>query len=406
MKAFHEENPGGVTGAEMVVGILPWDESKSINLSTEKIDEGLCEFFPDRKSVIISCNDHSDSSTPRAFLEVKTKAPKIYLTPPEGGQRKGNNLRNLLRKAVQLGAKAIVVVNADPRSVTPRWIKNLGDPLFRSFAFVSPLYLHHRYEGTMTSNVVYPLIRMLYGRRLRQPTGGDYACSGELARLCLEDDLWDGQTSQLDVDILMITLAITHGVPICQSFMGQPKVGEPKDPAADLGPRWNQVLGTIFTLMDRHAERWHTIKWSKPTAIFGFGQAETEMIPEIRLSKERIYARFAEGMENKTEQWKAILAPEVFSKLREVADIDLEHFDFPTEIWAKILFHYAIAFRRAKNQTETLLKSLEPLYYGRVLGYVNKVEIMSTRQAEQYVEDQCLVFEETKPYLIRRWDEA
>jgi hypothetical protein len=106
------------------------------------------------------------------------------------------------------------------------------------------------------------------------------------------------------------------------------------------------------------------------------------------------------------DQWRSALAPEVFSKLSEVSGLAPEQFDFPTELWAKILFDYASDFRRGNPGTDSSLDSLQPLYYGRVLSYVNKVEAMSTQQIEEYVEDQCLIFEETKPYLVRRWSDG
>lgn len=404
MNEFYEENPSNVKDAEIVVGILSQNEAKLIAFPTEKAAEGLVQFFPDQKCVIVNCDNHLDGGTRKAFLRVKTEVPKIYLSTPGGG--KGRNLRNLFRKAVELNANAIIIVDADPLNITPRWIKNLGGPLFQNFGFVSPLYLRHRFEGTITNNILYPFIRALYGRRVRQPMGGDFGFSGQLARIYLEDRLWDDRVAQFGIDIWMITLAITHGVPICQSFMGQAKVQKSKDPVADLGPMFNQVVGTIFRMMDHYSKKWTTVKWSKPTAIFGFGQGEREMIPDMSINKEGLYSRFTEGVENMIDRWKAVLAQEVFSKLTEVADIRANRFDFPTELWAKILFDYAIAFRREADKADLLLDSLQPLYYGRVFSYVNKVETMSTRQAEGYVEDQCLIFEETKPYLIRRWEDG
>jgi hypothetical protein len=403
MNEFHEENPKHVKDAEIVVGILPPNDTRLVTSPIERVDEGLIQFFPDRKAAIIGCNDHSGDRIQEAFLDVKTKVPKIYLSTPKEG--KSNNLRNLSGKALDLGAKAIIV-SADPMSITPPWIRNLGEPLFRNFGYVSPLYLRHRFEGNVTNNIAYPLTRALYGRRVRQPIGGDFGFSDHLARLCVDDTLWDERNSRFGIDIWMITLAITEGVPICQSFMGQPKMNEPKDPAADLGPAWNQVVETIFIMMGRYAERWCAIKWSKPTAIFGFGQGAMEVAPEMEVSKKKLYSRFAKGVKDTIDQWKAVLAPEVFIKLTEVAAINTDRFDFPTELWAKALFDYAIAFRSGKEKPNILLESLQPLYYGRVLSHVNKVENMSTQQAEGYVEDQCLVFEETKPYLIRRWNEA
>lgn len=403
MTEIYEENPENVKNAEIVVGIPSYNEAKLIHFPTQKASEGLIQFFSNRPSVIVNCDNHSSDGTREAFLGVKTEVPKIYISTPEGIKGKGNNLRNLFKKAIDLKAKAIVVVDADLKSITPRWIKNLADPLFRHFGFVAPLYVRHRFDGTITNTIAYPLTRALYGRRVRQPIGGDFGFSNQMAQIYLKSEIWEDRISQFGIDIWMITLAINKNIPICQSFMGRPKVHKPKDPAADLGPMFSQVVGTIFGLMDQYTNKWRRVRWSKPTAIFGFGLGETELPPDMTVSKKKLHNRFTEGIENIVDQWKVILAEEVFSKLTEVADIAADRFDFPTQLWAKILFDYAIAFRKGDMKVDLLLDSLQPLYYGKVLSFVNKVETMSTQQAEECVEDECIIFEETKPYLIERW---
>jgi len=405
MTEVYEENPEKVKRAEIVVGIPSYNEAQMIYFPTQKAGEGLAQFYPDRSSVIINCDNHSSDGTREAFLGVRTEVPKIYISTPEGVKGKGNNLRNLFKKAVDLKAKAIVVVDADLKSITPRWIKNLADPLFTGFGFVAPLYVRHRFDGTITNTIAYPLTRALYGRRVRQPIGGDFGFSGQLARIYLEKEIWQDRISQFGIDVWMVTLAINHNTRICQSFMGRPKVHKPKDPAADLGPMFNQVVGTVFGLMDHYRDKWRRVRWSKPTAIFGFGLGETEMPPEMTINKGRLYTRFAEGATEMVDQWKTVLSPEVFSKLIEVADIPEDRFDFPTELWAKILFDYALACRKGDEKADLLLDSVQPLYYGKVLSFANKVETMSTQQAEEHVEDECIIFEEAKPYLIRRWDD-
>jgi hypothetical protein len=403
MTKYHEENPGKVKDAEIVVAIPSHNGTAGITVPTTIVDEGLVEFFPDRTSVIVTCDSESNHGTRQAFFGMKTAVPKIYISSPAPVRGKGNNLRNLFRKAVELNAQAVIIVNEEKSNITPRWIKNLGDPLFANFGFVSPLYLRHRFEGSLARILAYPLTRSLYGRRVREPMGGDVGFSGRLARLFLEETLWDDRISQFGIDIWMTTLAMTQEVPICQSFMGRPTGQTSEDPAADLGILFNQVAGTIFKMMDCHTSRWKPVKWSKPTAISGFGQGDMETIPDISIQKGRLYARFTEGLENLMDRWKTVLTQEVFSKLTEVSDIVAERFDFPTELWAKVIFDYATAFRREGNGVEQLLDSLQPLYYGKVLSYINKVETMSIQQAEEYVEEQCLVFEETKPYLLSSW---
>ena len=60
---------------------------------------------------------------------------------------------------------------------------------------MAPLYARHKYDGTITNTVTYPLTRALYGHRIRQPIGGDFGVSGDLVRHYLEAGRLDRRTS-------------------------------------------------------------------------------------------------------------------------------------------------------------------------------------------------------------------
>ena len=118
-------------------------------------------------------------------MQTATKTPKVYLSTEEGSKGKGNNLRNLFSKAVELAAKAVIVVDADLRSITPLWIRNLGEPLFEEYHFVSPLYVRHKYDDMITNNVAYPFTLSL----VRPPSpsahrGGLRIFRGTRSHLC------------------------------------------------------------------------------------------------------------------------------------------------------------------------------------------------------------------------------
>ena len=82
-----------------------------------------------------------------------------------------------------LGAKAIVCVDADLISITPEWIKYMAEPILtEGVDYLAPLYSRHKYDGTITNNICYPLIYGIFGRNIRQPIGGDFALSDRLAR--------------------------------------------------------------------------------------------------------------------------------------------------------------------------------------------------------------------------------
>ncbi|MCF8034482.1 MAG: glycosyltransferase family 2 protein [Desulfarculaceae bacterium] len=403
-EAHLEENPQNITSAEMVVAIPSYREAKLIGYPTTQAAQGLKRYFGDKSCVIINCDNNSDDGTKEAFFEADTEdVPQIYISTPPGVRGKGNNFHNLFRKVVELGAEAVVVVDADLKSITPQWIRHLGEPLFNDFGYVAPLYVRHKYDGTITNAIAYPFTRALYGRRVRQPIGGDFGFSGELARIYLASPTWTEAVSQFGIDIWMTTLAMNNNVPICQAFMGRPKIHKPKDPGSDLGPMFSQVVGTIFDLMRHSAGYWMRVKWSKPTSIYGFGLGEVEMPPPVKVTQEKLAENFSLGMGTYREAWQEILTEPIFAKVEEVAGLPEDMFDFPTQTWAKLLFDYAVAYNKGVMDSQALLDSLIPLYFGKTLSYVRKTERMSVQQAEEYIETECMVFEETKPYLVDHW---
>src|SRR3989337_2720274 len=123
-------------------------------------------------------------------------------------------------KAVELNAEACCGVDADLRSITPEWIELLLSPVIRKcFDFVAPLYSRHKYDGTITNSIVYPVTRTLYGRRVRQPIGGEFGFSGKMAEFYVSQDVWESHVARLGVDIWMTTEAIANDFKVCQTFL-------------------------------------------------------------------------------------------------------------------------------------------------------------------------------------------
>lgn len=401
MKAV-EENPQGVTSADLVIGIPSYNEAEWISIPTTQADNGLSKFFRDRRAVIINCDNSSPDNTRQAFMATTTRTPKIYLSTPEGVKGKGNNLRNLFGKVRELSAKAVVVLDADLRSITPQWIRNLAGPLFEGFQYVTPLYARHKYEGIATKIIVYPMTRALYGRRVRQPVGGEFGFSGELAEAYLEADSWSDSVAHFGIDIWMTTIAMRSRVPVIQSFMGSPKIHTMKDSPTDPGPLFRNLIGTMFELMGLYQDFWKDVKWSRPTAVYGIG-TEPEVPPPMELDVKVLWQEFTSGFHRFAELYKECLQDQTSIKLQEVSELPSEGFEFPTSLWAKVLYDFAYAYRKKIVPPDDLISSLIPLYHGKTLSFALETEAMNAQQVEETIEDHCLQFERTKPYLMERW---
>lgn len=400
---LEEINPDKVKEADLVVGIPSNREADLIAHPTRQASQGLVQYFPTKRSVIINCDNDSPDNTRDAFLKTPTQVPKVYLSTPSGVAGKGSNLRNLFRKAIELDAKAVVVVDADLKSITPEWIKHLAEPLFGGYSFVTPLYVGHKYNGTLTNGIAYPLLRALYGRRIRQPVGGECGFSGSLAGVFLHSDLWDERVAHFGIDAWMTTLAVNSGLPCCQAFTGSPKIHRTKDREGGLGTMFQQVVGTLFSLMARFDGFWLRVKYSKPTAIHGIGCREWDIRPRVDVDGERMILGFHEGFDTYGPLWEKMLSRDVYNKLVEMKGLRKALFSFPTDLWARILYDTALSYRDAVGERDEMMKALIPLFYGRTYSFVRKTRRMSTRQAEETIEEDCTTFEMTKPYLVRRW---
>lgn len=400
----YEENPEKVERAEVVVGISSYESAEFIGHTAEQAARGLLDYFGSKNSVIINVDSDSGDGTKEVFLGTTTEVPKIYLSTLPGTKGAGHNLRNLVTKAAELKAQAVIVVSAAFKSITPRWIKNLGEPIFGGFSFVSPLYLRHKCEGVLTSGIIYPLTRVLYGRRVRQPNGGDFAFGMTMAETYMHHPTGgEKAVLQTGVDVWMTTLAINQGVPICQSFVGRPKMQRSPDGVMPQVSAFVDVVGTVFDLMGFFQERWQKVRWSKPTAVFGFGMGEADAPPPLEVSEADLYRVFLQGFSQYQALWESLLDDKTFNKLTEIKNLPAAHFSFPSELWARIVFRYAVAHRNQVTDRQTLLESLLPIFHGKSLSFVKKTERMSIQQAEEYIESECMIFEEMKSYLAADW---
>ncbi len=401
---YAEENPQGIDKADLVVAIPTFNEVNSIGYVVSKVDKGLSKYYGGLKNVIIVCDNHSMDGTREAFLETETQNSKIYITSSPEERGKGHNLRNLFEKLTVLRPKAVAIFEADIKNISPEWVYYFIEPVLRGAGFVTPIYVNHKYESTLSSMVVYPLIRCLFGRRVRQSIAGDYAFGEALIDILHKADPWSDFAYGKGIDVWMTVMALCHRQPVCQTIVGFPKIHRVKDPYSHTNRAFVQTLGVVLDLMEPLQDFWKKIKWSKPTMLFNADLQDVETPLPVEVNLPRLFENFSKGFDNYRGLLSNILSSAEIHKLEEIKGMSVQHFNFPSHTWATVLFDAAIAYRRASQELRfDILESLIPLYYGKVASYVKRTERMSTQQAEEVVENECMIFEENKGYLINKW---
>jgi hypothetical protein len=294
-----------------------------------------------------------------------------------------------------------VCVDSDLRSINPNWVKYLIDPVLEDgYEFVAPVYSRYKYDGTITNNIVYNLVRTLYGKRIRQPIGGDFSFSSGLAKHYLEQNVWDTDIARFGIDIWMTVNALTEDAKVGQANLGV-KVHDAKDPAEALGPMFRQVCGTLFSLMEQTEADWMSVKGSEAVPVFGM--TETIEPEAIQVNQGRMVKEFKEGMRLFGPVWKDMFSEEVFAELEKVYTLDASQFLLPVETWVKLLYELAATYHGLKNHRMKMLTVMTPLYLARVASFINRTLDLDNAGAEALVEEQAEAFEAHKPYLLERW---
>jgi hypothetical protein len=369
-----------IGSADVVVGIPSFRNAATIGHVAATAAKGLREHFPGARVAIVNADGGSEDGTRDRVVASASGVPVAvgrYIGPPG----KGSAFRAIFTAVGMLGARACAVVDSDLRSITPEWIGRLLTPVTKGDAdYITPLYARHKHDGTITNSVAYPLTRALYGLRVRQPIGGEFGFRADLARVYLEQPVWDTDVARFGIDIFMTTTAIARDARVAQAFLGA-KVHDPKDPAADLGPMFTQVVGTVFRLAAENERVWSKVQGSKDVPLIGdVMPVEPEAIPA---DPARLRERYTAARREHEAAWREILSAPV----PEILD---------AKAWARIVFDHLGAALRRPARGEQLAGSLLPLYQLRTASFIEEVRDMTTRQSESVIEDGARVMEEEK----------
>jgi glycosyltransferase involved in cell wall biosynthesis len=408
-----------IGSADVLVGIPCFNNAGTIGHVVTAVEAGLRKFFPDLRAVICASDGGSEDGTldvvrsaevgdrVEPFLVPRhVPVPRKLGFPYRGTPGKGSAFRSIFEVARRLDVRACAVVDADLRSINPYWLDRLLTPVVHhGYEFVAPIYARHKYDGTITNSLAYPVTTALYGTRLRQPIGGEFAFTGELAGAYADEDVWDTDVARFGVDVWMTTVAVVRGARVCQGMLGA-KLHDPKDPAQHLGPMFRQVVGSLFALAGRYRHRWVTDDRVVTPPTFGFPAAYSA--EPIEVSVTRLHWKFVDGYVRNRGLWGKVLSSESMETLdRAVSQASERRGGLVLEPdgWLRIVYDFLIAYNTRVEEPGPLLDALIPLYFARTATFIAEVAEDSQEQAEVRVEAMVEAAIRLRPYLEQRWQE-
>jgi len=388
---YHNDIPQ-VEKCDVVVGIPSFNNATTIAHVARTAAEGIKKLG--LKGLIVNSDGGSTDGTVEAFLASDTfEVPKFSLRY-RGIPGKGSAVRALFEVAHKARAKVFIMLDSDLRSVEPWWIERMARPILEDRTdYVTPLYLRHKYDGTITNNVCYPLTSALYGVKVRQPIGGDFAVGSKLIEVFLSkpEKVWQSNVARFGIDIWMTTTAINESkkLPV-QAALGA-KVHDVKDPGKQLQGMFVQVVQTLFELMIEYQDRWKNVNDLIDTEIYGEQPAQRveEIVVDLKNLKEKASKTLRERM-----PFRASLRRELLESMLKNGTLDVEQ-------WVETVYEFALAYKRERS--EEIVLDLLPFYFARVADFVEKTKDMDSAEAEKLIESQLQLFIRLKEPFKRRW---
>jgi glucosylglycerate synthase len=309
--------------------------------------------------------------------------------------------RAVLGLAAQLNARACIVLGPDLAALHPHPLQLFAYAVLeRQCGLVMPIYNAGKYDGLINSGILAPLSRALYGRRIRYPLTWDFAASGDLcARLARLDSHQNGHGgSSL---LWPFTVASTQAP---QTPLGQVHLDVHHQTAStglDLSGVLAQIVGSLFQEMESCAAHWQRVRGSQPAPVWGAapGHPPDGEPPDMQ----SMLDSFLLGSRNLDEVWRLVLPPNTLLDLRRLGKLSPETFRMPDELWAGIVYDFALAWRLRTLSRVHVLGAFTPLYLGWVASWIREASTLSHAEVELRLEQFARAWEEKKPYLLSRW---
>jgi hypothetical protein len=399
-----------IGAADVVLGLPTYNNRETVSAAVEAAVRALADGLPGRRVVMVNPDGGSRDDTADYLRQiVGDRIPLLQVQYPvhpvdllsdtlAGVPGRGNAALEIFRAARKLRAGACALLDADVKSVTPEWIELLTRPLLDGAVdLVVPSYSRLKFDGLVNSGILSPFTRALYGKRLRQRSGADLGFSAPLMDFFLEHQ---ASGARPDPDPWSIEPVLTHGFRIGQCFLGS-RVAPPREVPLDLSDTLRRVLSRVFDEMERAVAHWQKVRGSEAIPLFGPGP-EIETGP-TDLNRKPMIDSFRQGCHNLMEIWGPVLPPATLLELRRVERRSDGEVRFSDELWARIVYDFALAYHLRIMARDHLLQALTPLYLGWAASFTGEMYDASAMEVEDRLERLGLQFEAQKRYLISRW---
>jgi hypothetical protein len=312
--------------------------------------------------------------------------------------------------ALEHNARAVILLGGDtsalasPHALDPTLLRNLVDCVRnKNIDLVLPRFALGPNDALVNSSLLYPLSRALFGADIRFPLPIDAAISGRLAQRLASTTQRLMALNQGSSLLWPVAESAAAGFSVREVSAGDAPPPAPPAPAtqADFNALFTSIASSLFADIEAKSSFWQRargvsaspIRTTPPPPI-----AELASSPEIHSMIET----FRLAQDNLQEIWSLVLPPQSRLALKKLSVLSPDAFTMEPDLWARIVYDFALAFHLRTLNRSHLLGAMTPLYLAWVASYLRFVADDPTRAAHA-IELTAAAFESEKSYIVSRW---
>ncbi len=382
-----EQQPEVIGTADVVIGVPGLQSLEDLAWATQMAGSG-------QRVVIAYPNSiqHVDSAQLAGPQFLQYEAPSANAPVSFFG-----SFQEIFQISQRVGAKCCCVWNTSPERLSSDVLDRMLEPtLSQNIDLVFPRYADMKFGALINRSIIYPAVRALYGKRISYSMAIDLCFSAQLVERLMQID---PKTRRPRSQQWIAAEAISGGAAICE-------VNLPMDPprppeSLDVSSILSMVLGRLFLELERNSMLWQRSNTSPPIPVFGEATRIEE--EDVAVDVQRMIETFQLGYRNLRDIWNLALPPASLLELKKIAALTPDSFRLPDDLWARIVYDFAMAHRQRTINREHLLRAMTPLYLAWVASHTLELKDASLASVQLNQERLALAYEKQKPYLLSRW---
>jgi glucosylglycerate synthase len=312
--------------------------------------------------------------------------------------------------ALEHNARAVILLGGDttalsaPNALDPTLLRSLIDCLrSKNIDLVLPRFAVGPNDALVNSALLYPLSRALFGADIHFPLPIDAALSARLVQRLGSSTQRLMALNQGSTLLWPVAESASAGFSVREVSAGNaaPPTPPPPQTQADFSALFTSIAGSLFNDIETKSSFWQrargmyapSVQPSSPPPI-----AELAASPEIHSMIET----FRLAQDNLQEIWSLVLPPQSRLALKKLSVLSPDAFTMEPDLWARVVYDFALAYHLRTLNRSHLLGAMTPLYFAWVASYLRFVADDPSR-ASHAIELTAAAFENEKSYIVSRW---